>query len=93
VVYLREHSPLVSFDSSCFVSRLGTAVLERIPALLSSDDFGSSVEREAHGQVLWRVRVKVAGERWKLRTAVGLVRAGELLSKSGSLEVLHVTQV
>jgi hypothetical protein len=26
-------------------------------ALPSSDDFGSSVEREAHGQVLWRVRV------------------------------------
>ena len=31
-------------------------------ALLSSDDFGSSVERRARGQVLWRVRVKVAGE-------------------------------
>jgi hypothetical protein len=36
---------------------------ERTPgALLSSDDYGSSVEREAQGQVLWRVRVKVAGE-------------------------------
>jgi site-specific recombinase XerD len=26
------------------------------------DDYGSSVEREAQGQALWRVRVKVAGE-------------------------------
>jgi hypothetical protein len=34
----------------------------RLGTLLSSDDFGSSVERAAHGQVLWRVRVKVAGE-------------------------------
>ena len=32
----------------------------RLGALLSSDDFGSSVERKAHGQVLWPVRMKVA---------------------------------
>jgi site-specific recombinase XerD len=30
--------------------------------LLSSDDYGSRVERRARGQVLWRVRVKAAGE-------------------------------
>jgi hypothetical protein len=30
-------------------------------ALLSSDDFGSRVEREAHGQVLWRGHVRAAG--------------------------------
>jgi hypothetical protein len=55
---------------------LGVALASkpRLGALLSSDDFGSSVEREAHGQVLWRVRVKVAGGRWELRTAVGLVK-------------------
>jgi hypothetical protein len=29
----------------------------RLGALLSSDDYGSSVEREAHGQVLWRVQM------------------------------------
>jgi len=46
---LRERSPLVAFDSSCFVSRLGTAVLQRIPALLSSDDFGSRVGRRDAG--------------------------------------------
>jgi hypothetical protein len=28
----------------------------RLGALLSSDDYGSSVEREAHGQVLWQAR-------------------------------------
>jgi hypothetical protein len=28
----------------------------RLDALLSSNDYGSSVERAAHGQVLWRVR-------------------------------------
>jgi hypothetical protein len=51
-----------SFNGGCFREGLRTAVLERIPALLSSDNYGSSVEREAQGQVLWRVRVKVAGE-------------------------------
>jgi len=29
----------------------------RLGALLSSDDYGSSVERKAHGQVLWRVQM------------------------------------
>jgi|Tabmets5t2r1_1033131.scaffolds.fasta_scaffold48506_1 hypothetical protein len=29
----------------------------RLGALLSSDDFGSSVEREAAGQVLWQVHL------------------------------------
>jgi hypothetical protein len=33
------------------VRRLRTAVLELILALLSSDDYGSSVERAALGQV------------------------------------------
>jgi hypothetical protein len=42
------------------VSRLRMAVSERIPALLSSDDYGSSVERVAHGQVLWRVHMRAA---------------------------------
>src|SRR5215218_3707377 len=55
-----------SFNGGCFREGLRTAVLERIPALLSSDDCGSRVEREAQGQVggqvLWRVRVKVVGE-------------------------------
>src|ERR687895_1031104 len=32
----------------------------RLGALLSSDDFGSRVEREAHGQVLWRVHMQAA---------------------------------
>ena len=49
-------------DSGYFVRRLRTAVLERIPALLSSDDFRSSVEREAHGQVLWRACMQMAEE-------------------------------
>src|SRR5215213_1308761 len=35
------------------LSPVRTAILERIPALLSSDDFGSRVERAALGQVLW----------------------------------------
>jgi hypothetical protein len=30
----------------------------RLGALLSSDEFGSSVEREAHGQVLWRAQMR-----------------------------------
>jgi hypothetical protein len=43
------------------IRRLGTPVSERIPALLSSDDFGSSVERAGHGQVLWRCVRAAAG--------------------------------
>src|SRR5829696_9288981 len=46
---------LVPSTAATAVRLLRTAVSERIPALLSSDDFGSRVEREAHGQVLWRV--------------------------------------
>src|SRR5215216_3864559 len=42
------------------IRRLGTPVSERIPALLSSDDYGSSVERAAHGQLLWRVQTVAA---------------------------------
>jgi hypothetical protein len=64
-------------------------------ALLSSDDFGSRVELEALGQVLWRVRMKVAGgggssgpaaaEAWRRR----LVDGGRLLlaDPSSGLEV------
>ena len=52
-VDLRGRSPVVSFNGGCFREGLRTAVLERIPALLSSEDFGSSVRREAHGQVSW----------------------------------------
>jgi hypothetical protein len=33
---------------------------QRLGALLSSDDFGSSVERKAHGQVLCRARMQAA---------------------------------
>ena len=32
----------------------------RLGALLSSDDYGSSVEREVHGQVLWRAHMRWA---------------------------------
>jgi len=45
--------------------RLRTAVSERIPALLSSDDFGSSVVRETRGQVLSGACLQDAvGTRW-----------------------------
>jgi hypothetical protein len=46
-------------------------VERRLGALLSSDDFGSSVEREAQGQVLWRVQHEGCWRKWELRTAVG----------------------
>ena len=42
-VDLRERSPVVPSMVVTSVSRLRTAVSERIPALLSSDDYGSSV--------------------------------------------------
>jgi hypothetical protein len=48
--------------------------------LLSSDDYGSRIGREAQGQVLWRVRVKVAGENGSCERLWLLVRAGQLLS-------------
>jgi hypothetical protein len=41
------------------IRRLGTAVSERIPALLSSNDYGSRVEREVHVQVLWQAHIRV----------------------------------
>jgi hypothetical protein len=52
---------VVSFNGGCFREGLHTAVLERIPALLSSDDYGSSVEREGFGQVLWAGAGMAAG--------------------------------
>jgi hypothetical protein len=51
------------------------AVLERIPALLSSDDLGSSVEREAYGQVLWRVQQRAV--LWRAEVSM---RAGRALT-------------
>jgi hypothetical protein len=66
-----------SFKGGCFREGLRTAVLERIPALLSSDDCGSSVEREAQGQVLWRVQHEGCWRKWELRAAVALVRTGQ----------------
>src|SRR5215216_5985264 len=55
-------------------------------ALLSSDDFGSSVEREAQGQVLWRVQHEGCWRKWELRAAVALVRAGQLLCGAAFLK-------
>ena len=49
----------------------------RLGALLSSDDFGSSVEREAHGQVLWRVQQRVV--LWRAEVSM---HAGRALTKS-----------
>src|SRR5215218_181411 len=43
-------------------------------ALLSSDDYGPSVEREAQGQVLWRVQHEGCWRKWELRAAVALVK-------------------
>ena len=37
---------------------LRMALSEHIPALLSSDDYGSSVEREAFDQVLWQAHMR-----------------------------------
>jgi hypothetical protein len=54
-VDLRQRSPVVSFNGGCFREGLRTAVLERIPGLLSSDDYGSSVERRPERQVSWQV--------------------------------------
>ena len=59
------------------VCPLRTAVLERIPALLSSDDFGSSVEREAVRQVLWRVQQRAV--LWRAEVSM---HAGRALTKS-----------
>jgi hypothetical protein len=89
---VRERSPVVSFIAADSAGRRRTADSERIPALLSLDDFGSSVERATQGQVLWRVRVKVAGGRWKLRTAVGLVREDSCCLKAAARKFLHITQ-
>jgi hypothetical protein len=55
------------------VSRLRMAVSERIPALLSSDDFGSSVDREAVRQVLWRVQQRAV--LWRAEVSMHVGRA------------------
>jgi hypothetical protein len=40
---------------------LRTPVSERIPALLSSDDYGSRVVRKVYVQVLWQAHIRVGG--------------------------------
>jgi hypothetical protein len=45
----------------------------RLGALLSSDDFGSSVERAAHGQVLWQVHPRVL---WRFECGSGSALSG-----------------
>jgi hypothetical protein len=59
-------SQLGVYSSAC--QQLGAWLILAVPtrqagrctpgALLSSDDFGSSVERRARGQVLWRVHLR-----------------------------------
>jgi hypothetical protein len=46
----------IALSGSCSVA---SPAKRRLGALLSSDDFGSSVERAAHGQVLWRPHTEV----------------------------------
>jgi hypothetical protein len=60
-----------------------------------SDDFGSSVERKAHGQVLWPVRMKVAEgkesrESWMV---VGLKGARGLASSCEQIARLKIIGV
>jgi hypothetical protein len=47
--------PLPSPIAAVRLYRLRTAVLERIPGLLPSDDYGSSVERRPGRQVSWQL--------------------------------------
>jgi hypothetical protein len=46
---------LAASDRDCIRTRA-----LRLSALLSFDDYGWSVERAAHGQVLWRVQIRAA---------------------------------
>jgi hypothetical protein len=67
----------------------------RLGALLSSDDFGSRVERKARGQVLWPVRMKVAEgkesrESWMV---VGLKGARGLASSCEQIARLKIIGV
>jgi hypothetical protein len=76
--HLPERDCLLALPASCSVTP--PAAKRRLGALLSSDDFGSRVEREAQGQVLWRVRVKLAGEGGSCGRLWVWERAGQRLS-------------
>jgi hypothetical protein len=58
----------IALSGSCSVA---SPAKRRLGALLSSDDYGSSVEREALGQVLWRVHLGAAAWRGPV-TGLGL---------------------
>jgi hypothetical protein len=74
------------------VGRLRTAVLERIPGLLPSDDYGSSVERRPERQVSWQVlrpQVMVASRQgaqdWDQRHAEQFQMLGRPLLRSATI--------
>src|SRR4030095_12833965 len=70
-VDLRKRFSLVCFDRGASMCRLRIAVSDHIPALLSSENFGSSVERAGHGQVLWRCIRAAAGASGERRSDWG----------------------
>jgi hypothetical protein len=59
--------PALALPGSCWVARRARP---RLGALLSSEDYGSSVERAVKRQVLWRVHLRVAGASAERRSSV-----------------------
>jgi hypothetical protein len=65
---LQECSSAISLIAVASARRRRTAVLQRIPTLLSSDDYGSRVGLAGAGQVLWQLKAE-----WRLRVLGGVV--------------------